>query len=1030
MVLGALGVLAALLLPFAPVLAQQTTVTWPQAGRLPQSTTAFFVPYAPSAVHVDVPCTAIRAGQALHRPATVVASHLPGHDTTGFAITVNRIDLRVLLGGKEVYRAPVAPGNCSMRLDSGQNGSTLRVGAREIPMPGARPLEIQAFSTELPAVRAIGMKVQAQTANWFQNSPATAKLVLIGAQLALALGSLALLAVGDRRRRRLAARPDQAAAPRVIAPRVGRPRLGDLGVLVTLGVWAVLGPRTPDDSFTEAIVRNSLHSGAFTNYYRWENSSEAPFTLVLRILQPLVAADANPLILRLPSVLAGLLVWLLLSRGALPVLLRQQARLFWVRAVLALAFLAWWMPFNLGVRPEPFVALGVTAVLICLLRALARPNGDGLVLLGLGALAAGLTVAASPVAIVVAAPILLLAPRIWRTLTGPDNSPFGWLAALCCVGAVGLVAIFADQSAYGVSRATQLHSYYGPNVAWYQEIRRYEYLLGFGDSAGLARRLPVLITVVLLVCVALLLARGARRLPGMRLAYVAPGVLVLGLLLLWLTPSKWTHYFGALAGFGALAVTTSVVLLTVTARLWSRDRVVVAIGVCGALATTVAAALAFAGKNTWFLFSHFGVPHDDGPFQPLNTPLPWLQLAAILVLLTMLPRYARSRSTSAMLVRMPGVLASVACGVLVAVMLVSFAIAPVRQAGSYSEGAQNITHLTGGDTCGILDRVVTTGDAPRGELRTAQGKAVFDGFTYRAGYPSGSQPPSPPGVAGSTYLWGSVAGGGISTGKLVSQWMSLPKLRRDQELALSVAGRTGDGNRLSLQFAAAAPRVPPRPPRPPHPPRLLGELTIDDTHQDSDEHPEYPADRATVDVPQDRQDWRSPHIEPSQIPRGANLVRVNAVDATTDAGGWIAVTGPRVRDVRPLRDLVRGNDPVYVDLAMLWSAPCVRNLPSATDGLVRAPTLLIKPPAETGFDGEAPFSPQAGGVFLGESQVGSAAVVPTRLAGTEDKPRYTDWGQAVLVTYPMQRDAYDVHTRTVDRWGWAGDRTPVGNVPH
>ena len=48
LVIGILGLLAAVLLPFAPVLADETTVTWPKAGEPPESTTAILPPPAPS----------------------------------------------------------------------------------------------------------------------------------------------------------------------------------------------------------------------------------------------------------------------------------------------------------------------------------------------------------------------------------------------------------------------------------------------------------------------------------------------------------------------------------------------------------------------------------------------------------------------------------------------------------------------------------------------------------------------------------------------------------------------------------------------------------------------------------------------------------------------------------------------------------------------------------------------------------------------------------------------------------------------
>lgn len=291
---GVLGILAAVLLPFAPVVDQQTTVTWPQEGHSPQSTTAFFVPYAPASVHVQVPCQTIKAGRDWDSPTTVVASHMPGHDNKGFAVSTADDDLLVLVGGRRVYRAPVADGDCSVALDSHQRGSSLRVGGESLALPADRVQRVVAFATDLSGEQAGGLRVSAQTSNWFENSPTTGKIVLLAAQLALAATTLALLAFADRRRRHAGTRtPRERSSLPPTSWRRGIRGLVDVVTLAALAVWAVLGSRSPDDSFTEGIVRNAVHSGAFTNYYRWQNSGEDPFTLVMRLVQPLVAHGAD-----------------------------------------------------------------------------------------------------------------------------------------------------------------------------------------------------------------------------------------------------------------------------------------------------------------------------------------------------------------------------------------------------------------------------------------------------------------------------------------------------------------------------------------------------------------------------------------------------------------------------------------------------------------------------------------------------------------------------------------------------------------
>ncbi|MDN5920355.1 MAG: arabinosyltransferase, partial [Pseudonocardia sp.] len=924
---------------------------------------------------------------------------MPGADTTGFTVSTADGSMIVLVGGRQVYRAPVPAGNsCGLVLDADGAGTVLRLGGADpVVLPGDRVRSVSAFTTDLSGADATGLQVVARAADWFDVTSTGAKTALIVVQLLLAAASLALLALADRRRhgsrlrsREARTRLWRARAAAAVSPRAWARRTADVGVLVILGVWTVIGPLTTDDGFTEGIVANAAGSDAFTNYYRWENASEAPFTLVLRLVQPLVDAGANPLLLRVPSLVCGLLVWLLLSRVALPALLPRHARSVAVRLLLAGTLLIWWMPFDLGVRPEPFAAVSVTAVLAFVLRAAYRPGRAGLTWLGLTGFALGIALATTPSSVAAVGPVLVALPRLWRLArggfgAGTPTHPAGLLraaavtAATAATAGVGLVVMFTGQSWYTVSRATGMHAFYGPNVAWYQEIQRYEYLLAFdSEQGGLGRRVPVLLTLALLVAVLPLLARGVQRLPGMNRVPVPALGLVAGLAMLSLTPSKWTHYFGSLAGIGAAALTAGVVLLVVAARPRSRPvrdcagqpAVRLAAG-AGAVAVVVAAALAYAGRNTWFIYSHYGVPHEDGPWRPLNTPLPWLALAAVVLVagavrLPFLRSGGGSAGVGRMLIRLPGVLAVVVTVTTVAVLLYSFAVAPGRQAGSYSVGGQMLAHLAGEDTCGLIDDVVTTIDTPGGALKPGPGTPELTGFTSGGGFRG--TPPSPPGSGSSTFLWGSSANGAISTGTLSSQWFVLPKVPADQELAVNVSGRTAQGNRLALEFARE--RAGGGGPTP------IGQRVLDDTATAPESQPEYPTDRVEEDSPLFRDEWRPLHLAPSAIPPGADLVRVRATDGATDPGGFLAVTGPRLRDVTPVRAQLESGGPVFVDWTLRWSAPCVRDNPRVTGGVAQAPETLLKAPADIGFSGEASFVNGIGGSFGPMSVIGTESVVP------------------------------------------------------
>ena len=105
--------------------------------------------------------------------------------------------------------------------------------------------------------------------------------------------------------------------------------------------------------------------------------------------------------------------------------------------------------------------------------------------------------------------------------------------------------------------------------------------------------------------------------------------------------------------------------------------------------------------------------------------------------------------------------------------------------------------------------------------------------------------------------------------------------------------------------------------------------------------------------------------------------------------------------------------PVLVAL-VAWRTP-------VGDGLAQAPTALLNPPESLGADGRAAYNKAIGGSFAGVDEVGRRNPVPTRLHGTEDEPKYADWGEVSEVTYPMARDAYDKRTTPETRWGWAGE---------
>jgi arabinosyltransferase C len=1005
---GVLGVLVAVAVPFAPVIGQSTLVQWPPTGQPPRPSTAFFVPYRPAELHATVPCPVLLA--ALARPGRTSGLSTGAGAGTGLVIESAAGRARVASDGKLVPVALPVTG-CDLRVDADRGGTAVWVGGSVLArLPGARVPEVFAFDTDLDASAAAGMAVTARTPYWFASTPTGWKLGLIAAQAVLVAAALVLLARHGRR------------SPRVPA-RCRRGRWVRGGVdglaLVVLASWGVLGPLTDDDGFAAMIARNAGAGGDTGNYYRWFNASEAPFALAQQVVRAFAEVSIAPLWLRVPSLLAGALTWLVLHRWVLPLALPRAGPPWLAGPLAAVFFLAWWLPYGLGTRPEPFVALGSTLVLALVLAATSRAVRRPLLALGLAALVAGLTAAVAPTGLLAAAPVLLSLPGIWVLLreraTGVEVA--ARVLLLCAIAAAGLTVMFADQSWHGVAVATDLHRAIGPSLPWFDEGLRYARLLGPDNWGSAGKRLPVLLTVALAVPVLVLLARHGRAVLPRREQLVLAGAPV-GLLLLALTPSKWTHHFGALAGLGAAFLVVAVTALVTEAR--GRDPRTLAVGLGGGTLVALAAGLSFAGPNTWWAYSDFGMAFSDGPLWPLSNPLLWLAAAGAVLALwagwrrrSPGPGGGRADVAGVGVAAVPAVLAVLAAATSVALLLATFLAAPLRRGDGYSLPAQNLAALRG-SSCGIEDHVQVHQELPAGVLEPVPGVTRLDGFVAQGGYPAALAPPQP----GARYLWGSATGDPLHTGSLRSAWFALPAPAAGSELAVGVAGRLGSGpgggNTVAVEFGRSAPGGVVAP---------LGQHLLRDPEP---AERGYAADAAARRRQQAQQPellaWRTRTVRP---PAGADRVRVLAVDGSVGESGWVAVTGPRRISVTGLRAFLDAHPPVLVDWPIAFVVPCRRVVPAVAGGLAQAPAAILAVPVSphpvrdrwSGDAAQLAYSTADGGSFAGVCRVGRVRTLDSRLVG--DEGRY--WGSVQVIDYGMARDAYD--TRTLRRWlpGWAGD---------
>jgi len=1058
LVVGVGAMVVAALVAVAPVEASTSTATWPKAGTTPVSTTLFLAPYRPATLDVTVPCTAIRTALARPDRTTILAT---GAGSTGLTVRTEDRALRVFASGRAVP-VSIPTGDCTLRVAADAAGLRLTVGPPAAPVAAAfagDPVpEVFAVTTDLTGPQAGGLALRARTPSWFDNAPTPEKSGLVQLQLqlaAVALGLVVILALlvsagtgpasgggggGSFARHRLRAafsRPQLLTARSRLedaARREGewvlaglrRPRflaLATVDVVVALGSawWSIIGPTTDDDGFAVVIARRSL-DGDVGNYYRWYNASEAPFASGQRILSWFLDEGLGPVTLRLPSVLAGFALWLVVTRGVLRPVLGSLGGSVAVRCLAAVALAVWWLAYNLGTRPEPLVALGATTVLALVLRAVRDAPAAGtrspqpVALLGLAVLVAGLTATVAPSGLIVAAPFLLYARRVGRVVLGrsasvdpaPDAAapaptpvlerwgrfvrPVAHLAVLGGLAAVAVVVVFADQSWHGLLVSTAVHSQIGPSQPWYAEWLRYGYLFGDDSWGNAAKRVPVLLGLVLTPTAGVLLVRGAR----LGVSTVSTGLLALlpvGLVLLAVTPSKWSHHFGALAGFGAVFLVVVVVAL---ARLVTADRDDPVLHVTG-LVTVVAAAFvasfAFSAPMAWWGYSNIGQPGATGPQRPFDSPLLWLVVSAgvVVVLLAVLAlRRLRGGSgvvCTALAVLTPGTVTVLVACTSVAVLLSSAATAGDR-GDRYSLAGQNRAALVDPSSptaCGLQDRIQVLTTALGGPLVPVAGStATLEGFVANGGWvdpppprPGDADEDTPPtndstrtvgsgnasdagrgattgdsasvgktgkadaaaggGRGDGRFTWGSKADGASAVGDLTSPWFGLPRPGAGQELAASVSGRTSEGASVTWEFARGD--------------TTLGERPVVEAPEPERGYRGYAADAETQRLQdQDRyiNRWRTVTVAPTDIPAGTDRVRLLATDDRADDAGWVAVSGPRLVDVTPLTRWLAGRGPVLVDWAIAFAWPCQDDLPRVSSGVAQAPGVIITGPSGPG----------------------------------------------------------------------------------
>ena len=177
-----------------------------------------------------------------------------------------------------------------------------------------------------------------------------------------------------------------------------------------------------------------------------------------------------------------------------------------------LVFLAFWLPYNNGLRPEPIVAVGVLLTWCSVERAIATRR---LLPAAVAILVGAATLTAGPSGLICFGALVAGARPILQIVIARAKTVgyVALLAPLVASGTVILVAVFADQTLAAVIEMQHVHAI-GPNVPWFDEYLRYQYLLNISVDGSLARRFGVFVMVLCLAVTVCVMLRKGGRIPG------------------------------------------------------------------------------------------------------------------------------------------------------------------------------------------------------------------------------------------------------------------------------------------------------------------------------------------------------------------------------------------------------------------------------------------------------------------------------------------------------------------------------------
>jgi arabinosyltransferase A len=1062
-VAGIAGVALCALVPLLPVKQTTATILWPQSAGtdgLIADVTAPLVAGAPLALDVSIPCAAVAT---LPAAGGLVFSTVPpgGIDASknGLFVRASADVVVVAVRDSVVAVAPrstVVGGACSVLHIWADVGG---VGADFVGIPGAtgtlptdKKPQVAGLFTELKVVAQPGLSARVDIDTRFVTAPTALKSAVMALGTLCVVASIVALAVLDRYSGR---------RPRRAWRRLFRVNtatwLADIGVVGTLLVWHVIGALSSDDGYNVTIARVSGGAGYLANYYRFFGTTEAPFDWYLGVLARMAAISADGVWLRIPATLAGIGSWLIISRCALPRLGRKLAANGVAVWTAGAVFLAAWLPFNNGLRPEPLIVFGTMLTWVLVENAIAARR---LAPAAVAVVVAGLTATLAPQGLIAIAALLVGARAIARIISSRRGSDgvFAPVAVLLAALSLILVVVFRSQTLANVAESARIKYVVGPTIAWYQDFLRYYFLTVEKNTDGsLTRRFAVLLLLLCLFGVMVVLLRRGR-VPGAASGPVwrLIGTTAVGLLLLTFTPTKWAVQFGVFAGLaGALGAVTAFAF----ARVGLHSRRNLALYVTALLFVL---AWATSGINGWFYVGNYGVPWFDR--QPVIASHPVTSMFLALAIVTGLLagwlhfRLDFSGHTEVADTRRNRVLASTPLLVVAIIMVVlevgSMAKGAAQRYPVYTTAKGNVEALKSGlskTSCAMADDVLVEPDTNAGMLAPVPGQTSGPAGPLGGANPVGFTPDgvsddlsSEPVVAkpGLVNSDGSpnkpITGSGDSAGTgggygPVGMNGSNVFLPFGLDPARTPVMGSYNENTVAAHAESAWYQLPPRTPDRPIV-AVAAAGAIWSYYEDGSfsygqslklqwgvHRPDGSFQPLNLVQPIDigpQMAWRNLRFPLAWAPPEANVARIVADDPNLSSDQWFGFTPPRVPVLQTAQQFIGSQTPVLMDIATAANFPCQRPF-SEHLGVAELPQYRILPDhKQVVVSSNMWQTAQAGGPFLFIQALLRTSTIPSYL----DSDWFRDWG--AIEKYDRVISAQDAPNPVVDQGsvtvrGWA-----------